>query len=192
MLSRVQAQVALLCSDDDLAWQMHQHTCDFARALNLHNLDGGDYAGFRDEARSDEDRQGFWQLIQIDLIVRLVLNKPPVITADTWKVNLPWLNNSQPPPGDIHATAFIIHSRITLIVMHFFALLDTQDGMEIDGVQRCAEDRSHEIKTLLLEWQAVSPSTVSAAIHHNLRSSREIGSSRPLPTKMTILLKSTL
>lgn len=47
--------------------------------------------------------------------------------------------------------------------MHFFALLDTQNGMEVDELQRYAEDLSHEIKTLLLEWQAVSYSTVSAA-----------------------------
>jgi len=154
MLLRVQAQVALLCSDDDLAWQMHQHTCEFARALSLHNIDGGDYAGFRDEARSDEDRKGFWQLIQIDIIIRLVLNRPPLITADTWKVNLPWLNNSE-PPADIYATTFIIHSRMTLIVMHFFAILD-EAGMGDGELQRCTEELCHEIKNPILDWQAVS------------------------------------
>lgn len=136
---------------------MHQYTSDFARALNLHNLDRGDYAGFRDETRFDENRKGFWQLIQIDLGVRIVLNKPPLITADTWKVNLPWLNSSRPPPGDIHATAFIIHSRITLIVMHFFALLDSKAGLGVDELQHCTEELCHEIKNLLLDWQAVSP-----------------------------------
>lgn len=172
VLSRVKAQVALLCSDDDLAWQMHQHTCDFARALGLHNIDRGDYAGFRDEARSDEDREGFWQLIQIDLVVRLVLNKPPLITADTWKVNLPWLNSSQ-PPADIHATTFIIHSRVTLIVMHFFGILD-EAGMGDGELQRCTEELCHEIKDLLLDWQAVRPSTPVFAFSE-LTSTRETG-----------------
>lgn len=135
---------------------MHQDTCDFARALNLHNLDGGDYAGVQDETRSDDDRQGFWQLIQLDLTVRLVLDKPPLITADTWNVNLPWLNSSHPPPGDIHATSFIIHSRITLILIHFFALLDARSG----ELQDCTKDLCHEIRNLLLEWQAIGPPSI--------------------------------
>lgn len=142
---------------------MHQDTCDFARALNLHNLDGGGYAGFQDEARSDEERKGFWQLIQIDLSVRLVLDTPPLITADTWNVNLPWLNGSQPPPGDIHATAFIVHSRITLILMHFFALLDAKAA----ELENCTKDLCDEIRNILLEWQAVGSPTFLRVNSHN-------------------------
>ncbi|KND93071.1 hypothetical protein TOPH_02093 [Tolypocladium ophioglossoides CBS 100239] len=146
-------RVAAMCFDYDLAWKMHQNTSDFARSLNLHNLDGGDYAGINDSARSDQDRKGFWQLIQIDLYIRLLLDKPATVTADVWKVNLPWLDaNSHPPPDGVPAIAFLINSRMTMILIRFFALLEETRPRPRDELRRRTEDLCREIQQLFDDW----------------------------------------
>lgn len=149
-----------MCFDYDLVWKMHQNTSDFARSLNLHNVDGGDYAGINDCARSDEDRKGFWQLIQIDLYIRLLLDKPATLTADVWKVNLPWLDaSSQPPPDGAPATAFLINSRITIILIRFFALLEETGPRSKDELRHRTKDLCQEIQQLFIDWQTASSNT---------------------------------
>ena len=150
-----QTRVAAECFDYDLAWKMHQLASEFARALNLHNLDGGDYAGINDSGRSDDDRRGFWQLIQVDLYIRLLMDKPPVITNDAWNVNLPWLDNSQAPPEGFQALAFLILSRITMILMRFFALIDDTTRRTRSELRRETEHLCEEIEQLYVDWQAV-------------------------------------
>lgn len=140
--------------DYDLVWKMHKLTGEFARALNLHNLDGGDYAGINDAARSDDDRRGFWQLIQTDLYIRLLLDKPPAVTADSWKVNLPWLNSQGPPEG-VQAMSFLISSRVTMVLMRFFVLLDDAAPRPKSELRLQTEALCHEIEQLFVDWQAV-------------------------------------
>ncbi|UNI17408.1 hypothetical protein JDV02_003750 [Purpureocillium takamizusanense] len=152
-------RVAAECFDYDLAWKMHQLASEFARALNLHNLDGGDYAGINDSGRSDDDRRGFWQLIQVDLYIRLLMDKPPVITNDAWNVNLPWLDNSQAPPEGFQAIAFLILSRITMILMRFFALIDDTARRTKSELRRETESLCEEIEQLYVDWQAHDFST---------------------------------
>ncbi|GJN71554.1 fungal specific transcription factor [Purpureocillium lilacinum] len=155
-------RVAAECFDYDLAWKMHQLASEFARALNLHNLDGGDYAGINDSGRSDDDRRGFWQLIQVDLYIRLLMDKPPVITNDAWNVNLPWLDNSQAPPEGFQAIAFLILSRITMILMRFFALIDDTARRTRSELRRETEHLCEEIEQLYVDWQAHDFSTLTS------------------------------
>ncbi|KAJ6440946.1 fungal specific transcription factor [Purpureocillium lavendulum] len=155
-------RVAAECFDYDLAWKMHQLASEFARALNLHNLDGGEYAGINDCGRSDDDRRGFWQLIQVDLYIRLLMDKPPLITNDTWNVNLPWLDSSQAQPEGFQAIAFLISSRITMILMRFFALLDDTTRRSKSDLRRETEGMCQEIEQLYHDWQAHDFSTLTS------------------------------
>lgn len=162
----------MLGCDHDLAWRMHRHACDFARRLNLHNIDGGDYTGLQDPARSDEERRGFWQMIQIDIHVRLILGKPATISADTFTVNLPWLSaTSAPLPGDVHTITFLINSQMAIILFQFFALVDSAVGRGIEGIKELKQQTGelcHHIKHILSNWRVVRviPCLVSVAFLH--------------------------
>ncbi|KAL4970921.1 Zn(II)2Cys6 transcription factor [Aspergillus stella-maris] len=152
-------RIAMLGCDHDLAWRMHRYACDAARRLNLHNIDGGDYTGLQDIGRSDEGRRGFWQMIQIDLHVRLIFDKPATITADTFNVNLPWLSaTSEPlPAGTVQTTTFLINSQMAMILFRFFALVDAAGGKGIEGIEeltRQTENLCHDIKDILSNWRA--------------------------------------
>lgn len=163
----MQTRITAECFDFELAWRMYKRTSEFAQALNLHNLDAHDSLNSLSHNVSDDDRKGFWQLIQIDLFFRLLLKKPPAITATSWKVNLPWLDaDSQPPPDDIQAMAFLVGSRITLILVQFFALLDDPDPQTKSEVRPRVEALCHEIKQLFADWQLVWNAVIDAADHH--------------------------
>lgn len=132
---------------------MFTRACDYAQGLELHNLDGGDEAGHNPRIRSDDDRRGFWQLVQFDLYFRLIFNKPPSITATAWKVNLPSITvNSQPPP--VQTVTFLVNSRVTMVIINFFILLE-QKQIATQELRQKTEDLCREIKQLFIEWQLV-------------------------------------
>ncbi|CAH0057220.1 unnamed protein product [Clonostachys solani] len=112
--------------DYELAWKMHKQACEYAQALDLHNLDDGDGPiGSHHPNITEENRKGFWGLIQIDAFFRLLYNKPPLLTGDVWKVNLPWFNSD--PVQDtrtIDQMLFIVSSRVALVTLQFFANLE--------------------------------------------------------------------
>ncbi|KAH7155771.1 hypothetical protein B0J13DRAFT_546336 [Dactylonectria estremocensis] len=142
--------------DEELAWKMFRHACEYCHALNLHKLDSADYPENNQNSSCDcdSDRKGFWEVLQADLYFRLILNKPPILSRDTWSVNLPWLDaNSQPPPEGIRATAFIASSRVTLVIIRFFALLDDPDIDTKAETMTKTEDLGHEILQIFAEWQ---------------------------------------
>ncbi|PYH81053.1 hypothetical protein BO82DRAFT_355028 [Aspergillus uvarum CBS 121591] len=147
-------RIAMLCCDHDLAWLMHRNACAYAQRFNLHNLDSGDQTGLQHDASCDEGRRGFWQMIQIDLHVRLILDKPATITAGAWNVNLPWLSaRSRPPPGDVKATAFLITSQMAMILLQFFTFFDNAVAGGQEDLRQRTKRLCQEIQHIFANWQ---------------------------------------
>ncbi|KAK7453122.1 hypothetical protein Landi51_04117 [Colletotrichum acutatum] len=149
-------RTAAECFDEELAWKMYTYACEYAQALNLHNLDAYTTAIGQDESKLDADRKGFWELIQIDFFFRLLFNRPPAITdsMNTWKVNLPWLSSGSAPP-DLNAVptvTFLMGSRLTFILSHFFQDLESPDCDEAT-IRPKAEEYCREIGQLFDEYQ---------------------------------------
>ncbi|KAM0349090.1 hypothetical protein ACHAPU_004025 [Fusarium lateritium] len=142
--------------DYDLAWRTFKYACQYCQDLNLHKLDSDEDDTFFSEAKCDEERRGFWEVIQIDLFYRLILNTPPVITNNIWKVNLPWLDpNSEPVPQGMQTIAFLASSRVSLIIARFFAMLDDPDNTTKPEIVAKTEDLCREMQQIFTEWQLV-------------------------------------
>jgi hypothetical protein len=104
---------------------MFQTACEYARGLDLHNIDGSATQTSTDDEERDHDRKGFWALVHVDIYYRLIYDQPPDVTAGTWKVNLPQLNTDcQGLTGSTYGTMFLLRTRLTLIIMRFFALME--------------------------------------------------------------------
>ncbi|KAF5020914.1 hypothetical protein F66182_7066 [Fusarium sp. NRRL 66182] len=147
-------RVAAECFDYDLAWRMFKHACEYCQVLNLHRLDSDEHGVFFGEAKCDADRRGFWEVIQVDLYFRLILNTPPAITNNPWRVNLPWLNSdSEPLPQGIQSTAFLASSRVSLIIARFFAMLDDPENSTKHEIVAKTEDLCREMQQIFSEWQ---------------------------------------
>lgn len=119
-----------------------------------------------DKVRIDSDRKGLWELIGIDLFFRLIYNKPPALAAglSSWRVNLPWLApDSEPDMHAIPTMTFLLSSRISLILIQFFEVLErdgSQDEEEDDddgGLLPKVEELCGEIEQIFRDWQIVSP-----------------------------------
>ncbi|KAF5658983.1 transcription factor [Fusarium heterosporum] len=142
--------------DYDLAWRTFKYACQYCQDLNLHKLDSDEDDTFFSEAKCDEERRGFWEVIQIDLFYRLILNTPPVITNNIWKVNLPWLDpNSEPVPQGMQTIAFLASSRVSLIIARFFAMLDDPDNTTKPEIVAKTEDLCREMQQIFTEWQLI-------------------------------------
>ncbi|VUC33000.1 unnamed protein product [Clonostachys rosea] len=142
------------CFDYELAWKMHKLACEYAQALDLHNLDdGGGPIGSHHPNITEENRKGFWGLIQIDAFFRLLFNKPPLLTGNVWKVNLPWLSSDAvPDTRTLDQMVFIISSRVALITLQFFSILEEfKDDPEV--LVPKTEALCMEVVQLFDEWR---------------------------------------
>lgn len=143
--------------DFEMAFRMYSQACDYAQALGLHNMDGED--GAKKLVRpgmSDEDRRGFWDLIQCDTMFRLLFNKPPSISGRVWKVNFPWLEpSSAGAPDTDDATAFLVRSRVTLIQIRFFEMVEGTAAYDSELLHK-TEELCSEILELYESWEVVS------------------------------------
>lgn len=154
----------MICAESfnsELSWQMYNLACEYVQRLNLQCLDV--YAGsssIGSEGISDGDRKSFWELLQIDLFIQLVFDKPPrSITATTWKVNMPWLNANSQPQEKVEAMLFLCGSRITLVLMRFFSMLEEMAGDDTDSrgeLMQETEALCQEIQELYTQEQLVS------------------------------------
>lgn len=155
----VQTRVAYQFFDEELSWKMFRHACEYCEILNLHRLDSADVSWDDEDdiCDCDGDRKGFWEVLQIDLYFRLIMNKPPIISVKSWKVNLPWLDsNSQPPPDGIQAAAFLASSRVTLVIIRFFALLEDPENDTKAEITAKTESLCREVLEIFEQWQLVS------------------------------------
>ncbi|RGP63281.1 transcription factor [Fusarium longipes] len=140
--------------DYDLAWKSFKYACEYCQVLNLHRLDSDETNSFLSEATCDNERRGFWEVIQIDLFYRLVLNTPPAITNNPWKVNLPWLDlDSGAVPQGIQTIAFLASSRVSLVIARFFAMLDDPANATKTEIVAKTEELCCEMQQIFAEWQ---------------------------------------
>ncbi|KAG9252157.1 uncharacterized protein F5Z01DRAFT_660982 [Emericellopsis atlantica] len=139
--------------DYELAWNMFKQAGEYATKLGIHNLDsnGAVMRGIQNPDNADDDRKAFWDLLQVDLFFRLMFNKPPSISGNPWNVNLPWLNETIPNQGAERATIFLASSRVTLLLMQFFAMLEEAAGNP-SLMMRRTEAMCLEIRALHDEW----------------------------------------
>ncbi|KAI9148218.1 hypothetical protein HJFPF1_12045 [Paramyrothecium foliicola] len=142
--------LVMVCADSfdfEMGWHMYKYACDYVKTLDLRNLDA-DIPGQQDGNR-DNDRKGFWELVQMDLIFQLLFDKPPSITATAWKVNMPWLKSgTQPIENGMAATLFVASSQIALILMRFFPLLEAGSGISGADLMTQTEALCGEVKQL--------------------------------------------
>ncbi|TDZ22042.1 hypothetical protein Cob_v004954 [Colletotrichum orbiculare MAFF 240422] len=114
----------------------------------------GNYCPMTGCAITDDDRRGMWELIQTDLFYHLIYNKPARLypSIDSWEVNLPWLSLDLPPDNEAPALtiAFLVRSRLTFVLIHFFQTLEKLD-CQLKAVE-AIEPLCHEIEALLEEW----------------------------------------
>lgn len=153
----------MICAESfnfELCWQMYNLACEYVQSLNLQILDvyGPSPSIGSERETSDGDRKFFWELLQVDLFIQLVFDKPPRITATTWKVNMPWLNPDSQPQEKFETTLFLCGSRITLILMRFFSMLEevASDDSRGELVQE-TETLCREIQELYAQERLVGP-----------------------------------
>lgn len=149
------------CFDHELAWRMSRLACEYARALDLHNLDSSTrLSGGASPLSSEQNRQGFWDLIAIDTFFRLLFNKPAGLTNTAWKVNLPWLNSDpEKSPKDVSPSVFIVSSRVSLNTLRFLAMAE-EEKSDIAGLTVKTEEMCWEIFNLLDDWDMVRDSKI--------------------------------
>lgn len=156
LISHLQSRVAADFFDYDIAWRAFKYACEYCQVLNLHKLDSDESNSFLSEATCDNERRGFWEVIQIDLFYRLILNTPPVITNNPWKVNLPWLDlDSGTVPHGMQTIAFLASSRVSLVIARFFAMLDDPTNATKTEIVAKTEALCREMQEIFAEWQLV-------------------------------------
>lgn len=150
----------MICAESfnfELGWQMYNLACEYVQSLDIQSLDVYGSSSIGSEGTSDGDRKSFWELLQIDLFMRLVQDKPPRITATTWKVNMPWLNPDSQPQEKVEAMLFLCGSRITLILMRFFSMLEEMASDDSrGGLMQETEALCREIQELYTQGRLVS------------------------------------
>lgn len=147
--------------DHDLAWILFKMSCRYAQTLQLHQLDRPDVAGSPPIGKPilDQDRAGLWDLIQTDLLYRLVFDKPPTLTGDmdAWKVNLPTLVSQEDTMEDrTAAIQFILRSRLTFALSDYFHIMEVQKNNNDHQLISQVEAVCVQIKDLYDEWNIVS------------------------------------
>ncbi|KAJ3526587.1 hypothetical protein NM208_g11118 [Fusarium decemcellulare] len=150
-------RIALENFDQDLAWILFTLACRYAQTLQLHQLDrqGGTGSAAIGKPIEDRDREGLWDLVQTDLLYRLVFDKPPTLTGDpeAWKVNLPKLTSQEDTMED-HTAAiqFLLRSRLTFVLSDYFHILDQWKDKKDPGLISRVEAICIQIKDLYDEW----------------------------------------
>lgn len=135
--------------------------CRHAQTLQLHQLDRLDSTGSPAIGKPilDRDREGLWDLVQTDLLYRLVFDKPPTLTGDldAWKVNLPKLM-SQGDTIEDHTAAiqFLLRSRLTFALYDYFHIMEGRKDNRDDELISRVEAICIQIKDLYDEWNIVS------------------------------------
>lgn len=110
----------------------------------------------------DQDRAGFWKLVQLELQFRLFHDRPSAITSDmnSWRVDLPWLGNGSPSGSDGETSPsihFLVGSRVTFAIAEFYHFMDDASGRasgQIDVVAR-TQALCHQLEDVFNEWDMV-------------------------------------
>ncbi|ETS76916.1 hypothetical protein PFICI_10790 [Pestalotiopsis fici W106-1] len=141
--------------DYDLCWELHSRACRFAQNLSLQSMDDYLMEGRmpKDHHAANEDRKGFWQLLALDYHFRLCFDRPPTISGLDYQVNLPSFDIGRLPPQEVtSATAFIVTSRITFIMMDFFKILENSKSASSD-IEGSINNLCSDITNIIEDWQ---------------------------------------
>lgn len=133
---------------------MLKKACEYVQG---HDIQITDIGGSDQQGKSrDEYREGFWELVRIDVISQLLFDKPPYITASTWKVNVPLLEpGSKTDENEITTTLSVAAARIALILARFFPLLESADDTQ-EQLMPKTEALCHEVQKLYIGGGLVS------------------------------------
>ncbi|KXJ88137.1 hypothetical protein Micbo1qcDRAFT_189991 [Microdochium bolleyi] len=164
------AQTATENFDFKFSIEMHFKACSYAQSLNLHSLDSEDNkdndtasrhddedqgSGLVSSRASDDRRMNMWNLIQIDLLYRLVHHETPAFSFDFshWHVNLPsiTLDPDCPRSEAVPAMTFLARTRVALILVDFFQLAD--DPRRTDEMAESVLDLCTQIEVVAKEWK---------------------------------------
>ena len=116
--------------DKKLAWELHAHACSIAKGLKWHNIDVTPLPTGEDSVTRNKQRAAYWELVIMDLMLRLSWNRPSCISAEACpdQVNLPNLTD---PRTD--RPVALVHSIKTVWIRSAFiakAFLELYDGVQ--------------------------------------------------------------
>ncbi|TLD19733.1 hypothetical protein PspLS_09397 [Pyricularia sp. CBS 133598] len=157
MMSHIYAQTASESLDMDLGREMHNKACSYAQILNLHSIDRTDSAPPEASpiVANDDRRLNMWNLIQIDLIYRLVQQETSALAFDftKWHVNLPSLTFDPESSREeaVHTMTFLARSRVALILIDFYRVVD--DGGQGGGVSSSIVGLCEQVEDVVKEWK---------------------------------------
>lgn len=147
--------------EHDLAWKLFTLACQYAQALNFHQMDRLDRIVTITLERPflDHDRRRLWSLIQEDFRYRLLFDKVPALTGniDQWNVNFPNLKADGDPQVD-HTLSiqFIISSRLTFALSDFFHSMEQFDLGNLSDLVSRTKAICSQVNDLYKEWNIVS------------------------------------
>lgn len=155
--------MAMINFDQELAWSFCTLAWEYAQASQLNLVDGQGLSPSIGIGRpiTDRDRLQLWDLVHADLFFRLVLDKPPILTAnmENWKVNLPTWQESN---DSTLAMLFLISTRVSFILAEYFHLIDEAGPDTTSHMHYLSEVEALciQIECLYDEWDIVSTCTI--------------------------------
>lgn len=151
--------------DFEFSWNIYKFVCQCVKNQDMQNIDRDFPCIFMPPEllvdRVDQDRDGLWALVLVDLSFRLLHGKPAIITADLteWRVNLPGLDTVSgysEHPNQVAATlVFFVRSRLTLLLLGLFENIN-QEAKDKSTVIKSMEILCAEIEAVIAEFSVVS------------------------------------
>ncbi|KAF4547750.1 Regulatory protein GAL4-like protein [Elsinoe fawcettii] len=146
------------------AWKAHCQACQLAMKMGLNEYENSPEAKEDSQDLADSKRVLFWQLLFSECMFRIFFQKPAVITAKPWRVDLPSASLAaiEEKKEACLATSFIVCSRLTLIVLQSFDILDNENltiGQAREGVARSVK----EVASVLADWKISESIQIAAS-----------------------------
>lgn len=130
----------------------------------LHSIDSDEASSQSLIATTDGGRMSMWNLVRMELFFRLINGKAPSFSFDLseWHVNLPFLLYEEVDLQEaVPTTAFLAGSRVTLILIRFFQVIQEPDSQQ-DKLSLVIS-LCDQVEEIDLEWDIVgfSPPVVT-------------------------------
>ncbi|PNS17861.1 hypothetical protein CAC42_36 [Sphaceloma murrayae] len=103
---------------------------------------------------AENKRVMFWQLLFSECTFRIFYNKPAIITAQPWHVNLPTkaIAAAKDKSDASMATSLMVSTRLSLVILESFSILDNGDltlAQVRQGLDKCVQD----VVGILSDWK---------------------------------------
>ena len=124
--------------------------------MQLHSIDSDKASSQSLIATTDGGRMSMWNLVRMELFFRLISGKEPSFSFDLseWRINLPILFFDEVDLQEaVPTTAFLAGSRVTLILIRFFQVMQEPDSQQdkLSLVISLCE----QVEETVLEWDIV-------------------------------------